>query len=92
MALIESELGAPWHKLYAELSPEPIAAASLGQVRLLASLLLPEGALCVVAILVCKYAMLVRVGNVSGMRKSNGNMPQSLIAKTAAVSAALPQL
>jgi aarF domain-containing kinase len=30
--LLEEELGAPWQEIYAELSPEPIAAASLGQV------------------------------------------------------------
>ncbi|GAB2221776.1 hypothetical protein Droror1_Dr00012964 [Drosera rotundifolia] len=32
MALIEEELGQPWHEMYSELSPSPIAAASLGQV------------------------------------------------------------
>lgn len=32
MALIEEELGKPWHEIYSELSPSPIAAASLGQV------------------------------------------------------------
>lgn len=32
MALIEEELGSPWHEIYDELSPSPIAAASLGQV------------------------------------------------------------
>lgn len=32
MDLIESELGKPWHEVYSELTPEPIAAASLGQV------------------------------------------------------------
>ncbi|ONK79582.1 uncharacterized protein A4U43_C01F7840 [Asparagus officinalis] len=32
MALIEEELGQPWHKIYSELTPSPIAAASLGQV------------------------------------------------------------
>ena len=31
-ALIESELGAPWSEFYESLGPEPIAAASLGQV------------------------------------------------------------
>ncbi|MEW5317018.1 MAG: hypothetical protein WDW38_008351 [Sanguina aurantia] len=32
MAVIQEELGKPWTELYAELTPEPIAAASLGQV------------------------------------------------------------
>lgn len=32
MDLLEAELGAPWQEVYAELSPSPIAAASLGQV------------------------------------------------------------
>ncbi|CAH2052855.1 unnamed protein product, partial [Thlaspi arvense] len=32
MALIEEELGKPWFDVYSELSPSPIAAASLGQV------------------------------------------------------------
>ncbi|CAA0839987.1 Protein kinase superfamily protein [Striga hermonthica] len=32
MALIEEELGQPWYNVYSELSPSPIAAASLGQV------------------------------------------------------------
>ena len=32
MALVESELGRPWHEIYKELTPKPIAAASLGQV------------------------------------------------------------
>ncbi|GAB4844096.1 hypothetical protein Ancab_014061 [Ancistrocladus abbreviatus] len=32
MALIAEELGQPWHEIYSELSPSPIAAASLGQV------------------------------------------------------------
>ncbi|WCJ24229.1 Protein kinase superfamily protein [Euphorbia peplus] len=32
MALIEEELGQPWHEIYSELSTSPIAAASLGQV------------------------------------------------------------
>ncbi|KAL9268086.1 hypothetical protein AKJ16_DCAP24499 [Drosera capensis] len=32
MALIEEELGQPWHEMYSELSPSPISAASLGQV------------------------------------------------------------
>jgi predicted unusual protein kinase regulating ubiquinone biosynthesis (AarF/ABC1/UbiB family) len=29
---IEEELGAPYHEIYTELSPDPVAAASLGQV------------------------------------------------------------
>lgn len=32
MALLEEELGQPWQAIYSELSPSPIAAASLGQV------------------------------------------------------------
>ncbi|XP_021857757.2 uncharacterized protein [Spinacia oleracea] len=32
MAFIEEELGSPWPEIYDELSPSPIAAASLGQV------------------------------------------------------------
>ncbi|GMH08021.1 hypothetical protein Nepgr_009861 [Nepenthes gracilis] len=32
MALIQEELGQPWHEIYSELSTSPIAAASLGQV------------------------------------------------------------
>lgn len=32
MALIEKELGAPWTAFYATLGPDPVAAASLGQV------------------------------------------------------------
>ncbi|KAM0941951.1 putative ABC-type Cd(2+) transporter [Dioscorea sansibarensis] len=32
MALIEEELGQPWHEIYSELTSSPIAAASLGQV------------------------------------------------------------
>lgn len=32
MRVIEDELGKPWTELYAELTPQPIAAASLGQV------------------------------------------------------------
>jgi len=28
MALIEEELGQPWHKMYSELSPSPIAAGN----------------------------------------------------------------
>lgn len=31
-AQLEAELGCPWQEVYAELTPEPIAAASLGQV------------------------------------------------------------
>lgn len=30
--VIQDELGAPWYEVYADLTPEPIAAASLGQV------------------------------------------------------------
>lgn len=33
MKMIEQELGRPWQQVYAELTPRPIAAASLGQVR-----------------------------------------------------------
>lgn len=29
---VNDELGAPWYEIFAELTPEPIAAASLGQV------------------------------------------------------------
>ncbi|KAG1670981.1 hypothetical protein FOA52_014370 [Chlamydomonas sp. UWO 241] len=32
MQVLQDELGMPWHEAYAELTPEPIAAASLGQV------------------------------------------------------------
>ncbi|GAX72999.1 hypothetical protein CEUSTIGMA_g451.t1 [Chlamydomonas eustigma] len=32
MKVIQDELGKPWQEVYAELTPEPIAAASLGQV------------------------------------------------------------
>ncbi|KAK8674160.1 hypothetical protein V6N13_112456 [Hibiscus sabdariffa] len=32
MTLIEEELGQPWQEIYSELSPLPIAAASLRQV------------------------------------------------------------
>jgi aarF domain-containing kinase len=32
MKLLEQELGRPWTEIYSELTPEPIAAASLGQV------------------------------------------------------------
>ena len=32
MDMLEQELGNPWYEVYAELTPEPIAAASLGQV------------------------------------------------------------
>eukprot|EP00198_Chlamydomonas_reinhardtii_P009358 XP_001698695.1 ABC1/COQ8 ser/thr kinase [Chlamydomonas reinhardtii] len=32
MQVINEELGAPWYEVFAELTPEPIAAASLGQV------------------------------------------------------------
>ncbi len=30
--VVQDELGAPWYEIFAELTPEPIAAASLGQV------------------------------------------------------------
>lgn len=30
--VVNDELGAPWYEIYADLTPEPIAAASLGQV------------------------------------------------------------
>ncbi|GFH29951.1 protein kinase domain-containing protein, partial [Haematococcus lacustris] len=32
MQVVQEELGSPWQSLFAELTPEPIAAASLGQV------------------------------------------------------------
>lgn len=32
MDVVRQELGMPWQEAFAELSPEPIAAASLGQV------------------------------------------------------------
>lgn len=32
MEVVRQEFGRPWHEVFAELSPEPIAAASLGQV------------------------------------------------------------
>lgn len=32
LQVINDELGAPWYEIYADLTPEPIAAASLGQV------------------------------------------------------------
>eukprot|EP00955_Chlamydomonas_euryale_P084492 363970-Chlamydomonas_euryale.AAC.23 len=32
MAVVKEELGMPWQEAFAELTPEPIAAASLGQV------------------------------------------------------------
>lgn len=32
MQVVKDELGAPWYEIYADLTPEPIAAASLGQV------------------------------------------------------------
>ncbi len=32
LQVIQDELGAPWYQVFAELTPEPIAAASLGQV------------------------------------------------------------
>lgn len=34
MTMIEQELGRPWQQVYAELTPRPIAAASLGQVSI----------------------------------------------------------
>ena len=39
MLLLEAELGGPWTDFYSELTPKPIAAASLGQVctRMLAA-------------------------------------------------------
>lgn len=35
MDMIKTEFGKPWDEVYAELTPEPIAAASLGQVRVM---------------------------------------------------------
>lgn len=35
MSMIEQELGRPWQQVYAELTPRPIAAASLGQASAL---------------------------------------------------------
>ena len=32
MTMIEQELGRPWQQVYSQLTPRPIAAASLGQV------------------------------------------------------------
>lgn len=32
LQVVREELGKPWYEIYAELTPEPIAAASLGQV------------------------------------------------------------
>ena len=32
MTMIQQELGRPWQELYSQLTPRPIAAASLGQV------------------------------------------------------------
>ena len=32
MTMIQQELGRPWQEVYSELTPRPIAAASLGQV------------------------------------------------------------
>lgn len=34
MAMLSTELGRPWTEVYAELTPEPVAAASLGQVQM----------------------------------------------------------
>ncbi len=34
MKMIEQELGRPWQQVYSQLTPRPIAAASLGQVCL----------------------------------------------------------
>lgn len=34
MTMIQQELGRPWQDVYSQLTPRPIAAASLGQVRL----------------------------------------------------------
>ena len=56
MDLIESELGRPWQEVYAELTPEPIAAASLGQVTAAAG----SVRLCCVCMLYM-YAMLCAV-------------------------------
>lgn len=36
MTMIEQELGRPWQQVYSQLTPRPIAAASLGQVCMLA--------------------------------------------------------
>ena len=35
MSMIEQELGRPWQQVYKELTPRPIAAASLGQASAL---------------------------------------------------------
>ena len=32
MTMVQQELGRPWQEVYSELTPRPIAAASLGQV------------------------------------------------------------
>ena len=34
MTMIQQELGRPWQEVYSQLTPRPIAAASLGQVCL----------------------------------------------------------
>ena len=34
MTMIQQELGRPWQEVYSQLTPKPIAAASLGQVYL----------------------------------------------------------
>jgi len=40
LEIIEQELGVPMEQLFTEISPQPIAAASLGQVQLQAKMLL----------------------------------------------------
>ena len=41
MTMIEQELGQPWQAVYSQLTPRPIAAASLGQVCALPLPLVP---------------------------------------------------